>query len=116
MIPINTAENILKVIIESAKLVFENKIENVVVLKLTNNPYKSFHITFILYNYFPISFIYDMGHFCSYINYGTSKIPIKSDIEWNDNCDFKEYWRKIDKDIQLRIQTKYLSKYYNIFK
>ena len=82
MIPINAAENISKVIIESAKSVFENKIENIVVSKLTNDPYKFFHITFILYNYFPISFIYDRGHFYSYIDYGTSKIPIKSDIEW----------------------------------
>lgn len=91
MIPINAAENISKVIIKSAKSVFENKIENIVVLKLTNDPYKSFHITFVLYNYFPVSFIYDRRPFCSYIDYGTSKIPIKSDIEWNDNCDFKEY-------------------------
>ena len=116
MIPINTAESISKVIIKSAKSVFENKIENIVVLKLTNDPYKSFHIIFVLYNYFPISFIYDRGHFCSYIDYRTSKIPIKSDTGWNDNCDFKEYWRKIDKDVQLRIPTKYLNKYYNIFK
>lgn len=54
MIPINAAENISKVIIKSAKSVFENKIENIVVLKLTNDLYKSFHIIFILYNYFPI--------------------------------------------------------------
>lgn len=51
MIPINAAENISKVIIKSAKSVFENKIENIVVLKLTNDPYKSFHITFVLYIY-----------------------------------------------------------------
>lgn len=51
MIPINAAENISKVIIKSAKSVFENKIGNIVVLKLTNAPYKSFHITFVLYIY-----------------------------------------------------------------
>ena len=38
-------------------------------------------------------------------------MPLQSNIEWDDECNYEIYWKEIDKLVRLRIPDKYLEKY-----
>lgn len=70
-----------------------------------------FSVKFTLYDYYIISYNYDRGHFGCSILVGEDTIPLQSNIEWDDNCDFTTYWKEIDRVVRLRIPDKYLEEY-----
>lgn len=70
-----------------------------------------FSVKFTLYDYYIISYNYDREHFGYSILVGEDTIPLQSNIEWDDNCDFTTYWKEIDRVIRLRIPDKYLEEY-----
>ncbi|MBQ8166723.1 MAG: hypothetical protein IJZ96_06785 [Lachnospiraceae bacterium] len=104
----NSAHEIAKNIIRAAKELLGERINNITVYNITDEPYKMFNIKCTLYNYFVLIFNYDRGHFGCNIVFGEDAVPIISSMEWDDGCDFKAYWDGINEEIRLRIPDKYL--------
>lgn len=95
-------------IIRIAKLKFKERITNIMLFDVTDEPYKMFSIKFTLYGYFVIRFNYDRGHFGCSIVFGEDSVMLPSNIQWDDNCDLNVFWDKIDEQVRLRIPDKYL--------
>ena len=107
----SNANETAKEIIRSAKLIFGDRINHITLSSVTDEPYKMFSIKFTLYNYYIITYNYDRGHFVCSILYGEDTVPLQSNIEWDDECNYEIYWKEIDKLVRLRIPDKYLEKY-----
>lgn len=104
----NNADKTAKDMIKTGKLIFGEKIQNIVLSNVTDEPYKMFSIKFTIYNYFVLVCNYDRGHFGCNIAFGKDAITLRSNIEWDDDCDFIKFWNEIDEQIRLRIPDKYL--------
>ena len=104
----SNSSEIAREIINSAKTVLDEKISNIRLYNLTEEPYKMFSIKCVVYDYFVLVFNYDRGHFGCNIACGDDAIPLQNDIEWDDHCDFMLFWANIDKQIRLRIPDKFL--------
>lgn len=107
----NNAKETAKEIIKNAKQIFGDRINNIVLYSVTDEPYKMFSIRFTLYNYYIIVCNYDRGRFGCSILFGEDAISLQNNIEWDDDCDYVIYWREIDKLVRLRIPDKYLAEY-----
>lgn len=107
----NNAHETAKEIITNAKLVFGDRVKNITLFSVTNEPYKMFSVKFTLYDYYIIVYNYDRGHFGCNILFGEDTVPLQSNMEWDDDCDFMAYWKEIDRLIRLRIPDKYLKEY-----
>ena len=59
----NKSNEIARDIIRTAKETFNEKINNITLFNLTDEPYKMFSIKCTIYNYFVLVFNYDRGHF-----------------------------------------------------
>ncbi len=105
----NKANEIAKEIIRSAKSVFNEKITNISLFEVTDEPYSMFSIKFVAYEYFVVRCNYDRGHFGCNIVSGEDAISIQCKIEWDDHCDYKLFWNEINEQIRLRIPDKFLS-------
>ena len=95
-------------IIRTAKEILGEKIYNITLFNVADEPYKMFSIKCTVYNYFVLVFNYDRGHFGCNIVYGNDAIALSNNIEWDDDCDFTIFWKEIDEQIRLRIPDKYL--------
>ena len=104
----NKANETAKDIIKTAKAVFDERINGITLFNVTDEPYKMFSIKFKMYNYFILICNYDRGHFGCSIVYGEDSIALPSKVEWDDFCDFQEFWKEIDEQVRLRIPDKYL--------
>ena len=104
----NNANETVKELIKTAKVIFNEKIANIVLLEVTDEPYPMFSLKFVAYNYFVIRCNYDRGHFGCNIVSGNEAIPIPCKIEWADNCNYSLFWKEIDEQIRLRIPDKFL--------
>ena len=104
----NKANEIAGDIIRTAKEILGEKIYNITLFNVTDEPYKMFSIKCIVYNYFVIVFNYDRGHFGCNIVCGNDAIALSNGMEWDDGCDFSIFWKDIDEQIRLRIPDKYL--------
>lgn len=107
----SNANETAKEIIRNAKLIFGDRINNITLSSVTDEPYKMFSIKFTLYNYYIIAYNYDRGHFGCSILFGEDTVSLQSNIEWDDECNYEIYWKEIDKLVRLRIPDKYLKEY-----
>lgn len=103
-----SSSEIAREIINSAKAVLDEKMSNIRLYNVTEEPYKMFSLKCVVYEYFVLVFNYDRGHFGCSISCGDDAIPLPNDIEWNDQCDFMLLWENIDKQVSLRIPDKFL--------
>ena len=104
----NKSIDIAKNIIRSAKGLLGDKINNIAIFNVTDEPYNMFSIKCTMYNYFIFQFNYDRGSIGGAIVLGDDAIPLSSTMEWEEDCDFSKYWKEIDNQIKLRIPDKYL--------
>lgn len=105
----DSVNEIAKEVIKSAKDVFGNKIDDIMLFNVMEAPaYRSFSVKFALYNYYVLRFNYDRGHFGCCIIFGEYSISVSSTMEWAQKSDFNEYWKEIDKQVRLRIPDKFL--------
>ena len=104
----NKANETAKDVIKVAKSYFKDRINNITLFNVTDEPYKMFSIKFKIYDYFVIIYNYDRGHFGCGIVFGEDSIMLPSNVEWDDGCDFEAFWKEIDEQIRLRIPDKYL--------
>lgn len=107
----SNANEMAKKIISNAKLIFEDRINNITFSSVTDEPYKMFSIKFTLYNYYIIVYNYDRGHFGCSIIFGDDTVTLQSNVEWDDECNYASYWKEIDRLVRLRIPDKYLKEY-----
>ena len=91
----SNANEMAKKIISNAKLIFEDRINNITFSSVTDEPYKMFSIKFTLYNYYIIVYNYDRGHFGCSIIFGDDTVPLQSNVEWDDECNYASYWKEI---------------------
>lgn len=108
---ISKSNEIAREIIRTAKEILGEKICNIALFNVTDEPYKMFSIKCTIYNYFVLLFNYDRGHFGCNIMCGNDAIAIPTNIEWDDDCDFAFFLKEIDEQIRLRIPDKYLKAY-----
>lgn len=104
----SNSNEIARDIIRAAKQMFGERINNITLFNVTDEPYKMFSIKCTVYNYFVLVFNYDRGHFGCNIAYGNDAIALSNGIEWDNGSDFAMFWKKIDEQIRLRIPDKYL--------
>ena len=104
----NNANETAKELIKIAKSIFKERMTNISLFEVTDEPYQMFSIKFDAYNYFVIRCNYDRGHFGCTIVSGDYAITLPCKIEWDDNCDYNAFWDEIDKQIRLRIPDKFL--------
>ena len=104
----NKSNEIARDIIRTAKETFNEKINNITLFNLTDEPYKMFSIKCTIYNYFVLVFNYDRGHFGCSISSGNDAISLDSSKEWDNNCGLDEFWSDIDMQLRLRIPDKFL--------
>ena len=102
------ANETAKDVIRTAKEILGEKIDNITLFNVTDEPYKMFSIKCTIYNYFVLVFNYDRGHFGCSIVYGNDAIALSNSMEWDDDCEFTIFWKEIDEQIKLRIPDKYL--------
>ena len=107
----NKSNEIARDIIRTAKETFNERINNITLFNLTDEPYKMFSIKCTIYNYFVLVFNYDRGNFGCNIVCGDDAIALPNDIEWDNDCDFAAFWKNVDEQIRLRIPDKYLQAY-----
>ena len=107
----NKSNEIARDIIRTAKETFNEKINNITLFNLTDEPYKMSSIKCTIYNYFVLVFNYDRGHFGCNIVCGDDAIALPNDREWDNDCDFAAFWKNVDEQIRLRIPDKYLQAY-----
>ena len=105
------AEEIAKEVINGLISTFADVVSAITLLDVTDIPSKSFHIEYVVYNYFCMRFNYDKGHFGTCIIYGENAVSVNTELEWDDNCDFSKYWQEVKDEVRLRIPDKYLEKY-----
>lgn len=105
------SNEIAREIIRIDKEILGEKIENIALFNVTDEPYKMFSIKCTIYNYFVLVFNYDRGHFGCNIVCGNDAIALTNTIEWDDGCDFTVFWKEIDEQVRLRIPDKYLQAY-----
>ena len=75
----NKSNEIARDIIRTAKETFNEKINNITLFNLTDEPYKMFSIKCTIYNYFVLVFNYDRGHFGCNIVCGDDAIALPND-------------------------------------
>ena len=107
----NKSNEIARDIIRTAKETFNERINNITLFNLTDEPYKMFSIKCTIYNYFVRVFNYDRGHFGCNIVCGDDAIALPNDIEGDNDCDFAAFWKNVYEQIRLRIPDKYLQAY-----
>lgn len=104
----SSSSEIAREIIKSAKELMNEKISNIRLYNVADEPYNMFSIKCVVYEYFILVLNYDRGHFACNIACGEDAVPLPNNIEWNIHCDFKLFWEEIDNQIRLRIPDKFL--------
>ena len=107
----NNAAETAKIVMRCLKETFGDEAGKIVLSGVTDIPNKSFCIKYVLYDYFCMRFSYDRGHFGTCIEYGENSVSIRTESEWDDNCNYSKYWNEVREDIRLRIPDKYLEKH-----
>ena len=104
---LNKTEKKVQMVSEMINNYFQNRVENIELYgKVLTNP-ESFEIRFIAYNYFSVSFTYEIEFGCS-ILYGDSHLWLQNSQHNWETADFDIFFQELQQELELRIPDKFL--------
>ena len=107
---LNETEKMVDKFCDMLQKKFENRINNVVILNIFDDPYyKEFSLKFEAYDYFPVRLNYDKGRFGCCICFGDGyAVDLDNSQEWWDTADFDVFFDDLERELELRIPDKFL--------
>lgn len=104
-----SADELEKIIIKGLLSFFKDRVQDFATAEKTDTPFIQFGFEFEIYNYFIVRFNYSRGGCGFCIVNGELGIDLDIEPEWFEEIkDLNKYFKKLEKEIELRIPDKFL--------
>lgn len=105
---ISKGENLALEIANIIEEYFGERVDDVSVESVIEEPHLEFSMDFIAYNYYVIKLNYDRGRFGCCIAMSGMDIGLDNSQKWYDEADMNIFCQELEKEIELRIPDKFL--------